>query len=98
MYALRSGVLIPPSAKKSLYDPEAYLGSQKTTEKALHRGLFNPHVIFAAPVTTPNPSNNDPFKKVGTVDADTMLSVPLFNLPGQSDHTYFTGTDADLYV
>lgn len=98
MYALRTGVLIPPSAEKSLYDPQAYVGSTKTTEKALRRGLFNPHVMFAAKVDTTAPYNNDPFTSVDSLDADKMEDLGMFNLPGQSDFSYFPTSDRSLYI
>lgn len=99
MYALRTGVLIPPSAQKSLYDPQAYVGSTKTTEKALRRGLFNPHVMFAAPpIATTAPYNNDPFQYKMVVTPDNMEKSGMFNLPGQSDYGYFGDEDASLYI
>lgn len=98
MYALRTGVLIPPSVEKSLYDPQAYVGSTTTTKKALRRGLFNPHVMFTAQVATTAPYNNDPFTSVSSLNADNMENSGMFNLPGQSDFSYFATNDPSLYI
>jgi hypothetical protein len=99
MYALRSGVLIPPSAEKSLYDPQAYVGTGKTKEKALRRGLFNPHVVFGNAVITTNYKNNDPFMKIsGTRDDMHTLGSQLFNFPEQQDIDYFGNDDTSLFV
>lgn len=88
MFALKSGVLIPPSATKSLYDPQSYVGSQSSVARATHRGLFNPHVLFAAPVTTMDPHNNDPFTITNFMPNDAY-EFPYFNPPQRSNPRFF---------
>lgn len=98
MYALRSGVLIPPSAEKSLYDPQAYVGTGSTKAKAMRRGLFNPYVMFAAPVITMDPYNNDPFERTDLMSDDIMDAKNDFNLPRRSEATYFSASNNSLFV
>jgi hypothetical protein len=87
MFALQSGVLIPPSAARSLYDPNAYPGSGRTRERALRRGLFNPHLLFGAPVKTMHPNNNDPFTELNLMPDDQMDAFAAFRMPPRSQIT-----------
>lgn len=92
MFALQSGVLIPPSAVKSLYDPDAYVGNRRTTARSLRRGLFNPHLLFAAPADTVNPYVDDPFWTTTNMPNDNMDIEGLFRFPGRAS----TNLNADM--
>lgn len=83
MYALSTGTLIPPSAQRALWDPNAYPGTSTTTRPiAMKRGLFNPYALFGYHTFVVG-KNEDPFIRRRTGRPITGPNKPLgmFNMP-----------------